>query len=176
MRWSSSKREPMIADRPTTADRSGVPARRLGHHPRSGERRAHRAVRVRGRQPIDAVLVVADGFPVELLTLGDVAGPKFSESFRSMHAGRTDPTSGRGAAADQRRCHIVRSSMSHHATVDARPRRRLRVVAISVAVLLALACAATVRLFVWPALPTLPQHADAIIELGGENDAGRDAA
>jgi hypothetical protein len=33
--------------------------------------------------------------------------------------------------------------------------------------------AATARLFVWPSLPPLPDHADAIIELGGPGD--RDA-
>jgi uncharacterized SAM-binding protein YcdF (DUF218 family) len=38
-----------------------------------------------------------------------------------------------------------------------------------------LGCAATVRLFVWPSLPALPQHVDAVIELAGSNDAGRDA-
>jgi uncharacterized SAM-binding protein YcdF (DUF218 family) len=42
--------------------------------------------------------------------------------------------------------------------------------------LVVLGCAATLRLFVWPPLPALPQHADAIIELGGPNDAGRDVA
>lgn len=39
---------------------------------------------------------------------------------------------------------------------------------------LLVAAAVTARVFVWPDLPPLPPHADAIIELGGPGDDGRD--
>ena len=51
-----------------------------------------------------------------------------------------------------------------------RVRRRIAVVAL---VLFVIFAATTVRVFVWPSLPPLPRHADAIIELAGPGD--RDA-
>jgi hypothetical protein len=55
-----------------------------------------------------------------------------------------------------------------------RPTHRRRKVAAAVSLVLLLFFGATARIFVWPELPPLPDHADAIIELGGENDTGRD--
>jgi hypothetical protein len=53
-------------------------------------------------------------------------------------------------------------------------RTRLRRRVALVALILALAfVATTARVFVWPSVPPLPDHADAIIELGGPGD--RDA-
>jgi hypothetical protein len=54
-------------------------------------------------------------------------------------------------------------------------RRRRRRVGIGLIVLLVLFAAITARVFVWPALPPLPAHADAIVELAGASDEGRDA-
>lgn len=54
-------------------------------------------------------------------------------------------------------------------------RWRRRLVLGAVAVFIAIA-AATARVFIWPDLPTLPSKANAIVELAGPNDAGRDAA
>ena len=51
-----------------------------------------------------------------------------------------------------------------------RVRRRIAVVAL---VLFVIFAATTVRVFVWPSLPPLPKHADAIIELAGPGN--RDA-
>jgi uncharacterized SAM-binding protein YcdF (DUF218 family) len=42
-----------------------------------------------------------------------------------------------------------------------------RVVAAGLALLFVIVSAATARFFVWPDLPPLPPHADAIVELGG---------
>lgn len=50
-----------------------------------------------------------------------------------------------------------------------RPRRR-RVVAALLAVVVAAFGAATGRLFIWPDLPAVPEHVDAIVELGGPGD------
>lgn len=49
------------------------------------------------------------------------------------------------------------------------PRRRWwrRVVGVVLAVVLVGVSVVTARLFVWPALPPLPQRADAIVQLGG---------
>lgn len=56
-----------------------------------------------------------------------------------------------------------------------RPWSRRRRIAVAVLALLAvLFSVTTARLFVWPPLPPLPDHADAIIELGGPGN--RDAA
>jgi hypothetical protein len=52
-----------------------------------------------------------------------------------------------------------------------RLRRRVGVVAV---VLFVVFAATTARVFVWPSLPPLPDHVDAIIELAGPGD--RDAA
>lgn len=49
-------------------------------------------------------------------------------------------------------------------------RRRRAVTLIVVLVLLAVGCAITGRVFVWPSLPAVPAHADAIVELGGPGD------
>ena len=54
-------------------------------------------------------------------------------------------------------------------------RRRRRTVAMVVALVVLLFVGATARIFVWPELPPLPDHANAIVELGGENDYGRDS-
>jgi uncharacterized SAM-binding protein YcdF (DUF218 family) len=51
-------------------------------------------------------------------------------------------------------------------------RLRRRVVLVSLGLLIVFA-ATTARLFIWPSLPPLPDHADAIIELAGPGD--RDA-
>ena len=60
--------------------------------------------------------------------------------------------------------------------VKPRPnRRRRRTVATVVALVALMFVGATARIFVWPELPPLPDHADAIVELGGENDYGRDS-
>ena len=53
-----------------------------------------------------------------------------------------------------------------------RPRLRRRVALVALVLVVAFA-ATTARLFVWPSLPPLPAHADAIIELAGPGD--RDA-
>jgi uncharacterized SAM-binding protein YcdF (DUF218 family) len=53
--------------------------------------------------------------------------------------------------------------------------RRRRTVAMVVALVVLLFVGATARIFVWPELPPLPDHANAIVELGGENDDGRDS-
>ena len=61
-------------------------------------------------------------------------------------------------------------------TVTAQKARRPhlgRRVALIALILLVPFSALTARLFVWPSLPPLPDHADAIIELGGPGD--RDA-
>jgi uncharacterized SAM-binding protein YcdF (DUF218 family) len=55
-----------------------------------------------------------------------------------------------------------------------RHRWRKRVAIAVLTVVLAVA-GVTVRVFVWPDLPTLPSKANAIIELAGSNDARRDA-
>jgi uncharacterized SAM-binding protein YcdF (DUF218 family) len=52
-------------------------------------------------------------------------------------------------------------------------RRRRRATLVTVAVLFVAWVAVTARLFVWPSLPPLPPHVDAIVELGGPGD--RDA-
>jgi hypothetical protein len=52
-----------------------------------------------------------------------------------------------------------------------RGRRAVWIGATAVAVVFA---AITARVFVWPDLPPLPDHADAIIELAGPNQDGRD--
>ena len=54
-----------------------------------------------------------------------------------------------------------------------RPRLRRRLALVALVLVLAFA-AATARLFIWPSLPPLPAHADAIIELAGPGN--RDAA
>ena len=51
---------------------------------------------------------------------------------------------------------------------------RLRVVGIGAVLVAALVAALTARVFVWPALPPLPAHADAIVELAGPGDSARD--
>ena len=56
-----------------------------------------------------------------------------------------------------------------------RRRRHRRVLLIAVAVVL-MFCIATVRLFIWPPLEPLPARADAIIELAGSANGGRDEA
>lgn len=48
-------------------------------------------------------------------------------------------------------------------------------VAIAVVAVLFAIAGITVRVFVWPSLPALPAQANAIIELAGSNNAGRDA-
>ncbi len=53
------------------------------------------------------------------------------------------------------------------------PRWRRRIVAASVGLVVLGLAVVTARLFVWPPLPSLPAHADAIVELGGPGD--RDA-
>ena len=65
---------------------------------------------------------------------------------------------------------VEHSSLSPRAT---RRRRRRRRVALGALVLFAAFTLTTARLFVWPSLPELPAHADAIVELGGPGD--RDA-
>ena len=59
----------------------------------------------------------------------------------------------------------------------ARPARRrsLRAVGIAAAVVVGAFVALTARVFVWPELPPLPAHADAIVELGGPGDHARDS-
>jgi hypothetical protein len=60
--------------------------------------------------------------------------------------------------------------------INPRPnRRRRRTVVMVVALVVLLFVGATARIFVWPELPPLPDHASAIVELGGENDYGRDS-
>jgi uncharacterized SAM-binding protein YcdF (DUF218 family) len=48
--------------------------------------------------------------------------------------------------------------------------RRLRRVALVGVLVLGTCAAITARVFVWPSLPPLPDHVDAIIELGGPGD------
>ena len=55
----------------------------------------------------------------------------------------------------------------------ARRPRLLRRVALVALVLLVAFSTITARLFIWPSLPPLPKHADAIVELGGPGN--RDA-
>jgi uncharacterized SAM-binding protein YcdF (DUF218 family) len=57
----------------------------------------------------------------------------------------------------------------------AKRRRRRRWIGIIALIIVLLFAAITARVFVWPDLPALPQHADAIVELAGPGDAGRDA-
>ena len=54
-----------------------------------------------------------------------------------------------------------------------RRRRRRRIVLVVVAAVALAFLGATARMFVWPPLPALPAHADAIVELAGPGD--RDA-
>jgi uncharacterized SAM-binding protein YcdF (DUF218 family) len=56
--------------------------------------------------------------------------------------------------------------------MKARRSRRRRIAMVGLVVLVAFA-ATTARVFVWPSLPPLPDHVDAIIELAGPGD--RDA-
>jgi len=63
-----------------------------------------------------------------------------------------------------------RSALTARKARRSRLRRRVTLVAL---LLFVTFVAATARLFVWPSLPPLPEHADAIIELGGPGD--RDA-
>jgi uncharacterized SAM-binding protein YcdF (DUF218 family) len=69
--------------------------------------------------------------------------------------------------------------MGEPVPADAPPRRwgrrRTRLLLLAAVVVVVFA-AVTARVFVWPSLPALPQHADAIIELGGPAEDGRDAA
>lgn len=55
-----------------------------------------------------------------------------------------------------------------------RRRRWRRRISVAVLVVVLAFGATTARLFVWPSIPALPRHADAIIELAGPGD--RDAA
>jgi uncharacterized SAM-binding protein YcdF (DUF218 family) len=57
----------------------------------------------------------------------------------------------------------------------AKRRRRRRRIGIGLLVLVVLFAGITARVFVWPDLPSLPEHADAIIELAGTGDDSRDA-
>jgi hypothetical protein len=59
-------------------------------------------------------------------------------------------------------------------TKQPRPHRRRRW-ALGVLLVLILFGAATARLFIWPELPPIPRHADAIIELGGPAADRRDS-
>ena len=68
---------------------------------------------------------------------------------------------------------LAADERSTPATRGAHRLRRRRRVALAALVLLVVFTATTARLFVWPSLPPLPAHADAIIELGGPGD--RDA-
>lgn len=54
-------------------------------------------------------------------------------------------------------------------------KRSLRRLLVAAAIVFVVFACATARLFVWPDLPALPDHADAIIELAGPNNAGRDS-
>jgi uncharacterized SAM-binding protein YcdF (DUF218 family) len=63
----------------------------------------------------------------------------------------------------------------HNAARRPRKRRRRRIVGVVVLVIVLLFAAITARVFVWPDLPALPAHADAVIELAGPGDDGRDA-
>lgn len=54
-----------------------------------------------------------------------------------------------------------------------RRRRRRQIVGLTLVVLFLAFVGTTARLFVWPPLPPLPAHADAIVELGGPGN--RDA-
>ena len=63
--------------------------------------------------------------------------------------------------------------MASAATSGRRPRRRRRLALVALILGVAFA-ATTARLFIWPSLPPLPAHADAIIELAGPGN--RDAA
>jgi hypothetical protein len=53
-------------------------------------------------------------------------------------------------------------------------RRYVRAAGIGGALLVVTLAAITARVFVWPDLPPLPEHADAIIELGGPGMRNRD--
>ena len=53
-------------------------------------------------------------------------------------------------------------------------RRYLRAAAMGAALSVVALSAVTVRVFVWPDLPPLPERADAIIELAGPGDRYRD--
>jgi hypothetical protein len=57
---------------------------------------------------------------------------------------------------------------------EAKRRRVRRRMGLGLIVLFVLFAAITARVFVWPDLPALPAHADAIIELAGAGDHGRD--
>lgn len=60
-------------------------------------------------------------------------------------------------------------------SAERRPRRRwVRRIAIALAIVLAMFAIATARLFIWPPLPDLPGHADAVIELAGPAVLDRD--
>ncbi|HKE67282.1 MAG TPA: hypothetical protein VKB59_21970 [Micromonosporaceae bacterium] len=54
-------------------------------------------------------------------------------------------------------------------------RSRVRMVAVLAVSLLLAFVAVTARVFVWPDLGALPTRASAIVELGGQNDDGRDS-
>ena len=64
-----------------------------------------------------------------------------------------------------------RSPLAERSASQPRLRRRVALVALVLVVVFA---GMTARLFVWPSLPPLPAHVDAIIELAGPGD--RDAA
>lgn len=57
-----------------------------------------------------------------------------------------------------------------------RRRRRWWIAATLAALLVVAFGVVTARVFVWPDLPAIPERADAIIELAGPGDGGRDAA
>jgi uncharacterized SAM-binding protein YcdF (DUF218 family) len=65
-----------------------------------------------------------------------------------------------------------------HSPLAARKARRSRLqrrLALVALVLVVAFAATTARVFVWPSLPPLPDHVDAIIELAGPGPDGRDA-
>jgi hypothetical protein len=57
----------------------------------------------------------------------------------------------------------------------AKRRRRRRRIWIGLLALFVLFAAITARVFIWPDLPALPKHAEAIVELAGPANSGRDA-
>jgi hypothetical protein len=63
--------------------------------------------------------------------------------------------------------------MANQRRQNRRSHRRQRW-AVAVMLVLAVFCAATARLFIWPDLEPIPRHVDAIIELGGAANDRRD--
>ncbi len=96
---------------------------------------------------------------------------------RDHAIGGSDVPRSRPAAGARR---PVVHGLEAHVLTDApviKPRSfgRRRKVVVAVALVVLLFVGATARIFVWPELPPLPDRADAIVELGGENDYGRDS-